>query len=129
MTNNFVATTYTLCPVCGEKSKSTGVAIHKRLKDLPQEGLFEGWELCPTHKQQIEDGYVIMIVLDGAPPEDFEGVPAQIPNSTGDIMAIRKEAFTQVFTQDLPPNGIAFLDKQAFEILKAQVEQQEETLQ
>ena len=115
MSKDYVGIESKICPACA-KRHDTGLLMDRRLRNTLERHTVTGWELCPEHKAQIAGGYIILTEID--PEKSTQAGMASQPNNmdpssvwrTGTIMALKKEAFEQVFDIPAPPGGLVFVE-------------------
>lgn len=116
-----VAMGFEVCPVCGIKHNEA-VVLDKKLKASLPSSVFLGYTLCDEHKKQLDEGYVFLIEVKDD-PSDKTRIKMEEADRLGGIMAVRKEAFQQIFN-DQPPEVMAFIEHSAFKEIHEHVTQQ-----
>lgn len=96
------------CPVCGQMHQSGNLLFDRRLRETFEHETCTGWELCPEHQAQLDDGFVFLVGIDEE-KSDLPFTPSSVYR-TGTIAAIRKEAAAQIF--DIPIETLAFTDEE-----------------
>lgn len=102
------------CPVCGQTHQSGSLLMDKRLRDRFEHETCTGWELCPEHQAQLDDGFVFLLGIDetkSQPPYTLDSV-----YRTGAYAAIKREAAERIFT--IPIGSLAFATDELFEKLE-----------
>lgn len=109
MEKSHVGMGHNICPICTKKH-SEAVLIDKRLKNTLTKDMFMGWEFCPEHKEQEEDGYVFLIGIDEEKSEE----PYMINTvyRTGSIVAVKKAMVDTLFDKPKFRHSITFCSEE-----------------
>lgn len=103
-----------LCPVCLTRTEEV-VLLDKCLKETLERDNFLGWEMCKEHKEQTDNDYVHIIIINNPESSDVNLYTA---DRTGITVAIRRTAFKEIFSTTSMTN-IAFGTEELLEKLKA----------
>jgi len=115
--DSYIAMEHRICPVCTKKHNyDCSILIHKRLKHIEAAETISGWGLCQEHAEQEAQGYIFLVGID----ESQSGKPLNLStmHRTGQIAAIKSEAYKKIFNADLPKQGIACVGPKVIEELK-----------
>lgn len=96
------------CFVCGELFDTGAILLDKRLRASMEAHTVTATGVCPEHQAQIDAGFVLLIGVSDAAGQ----------HRTGDIIAIKEQAFTHIFNCNVPPKKIAFVEPAAVAHLK-----------
>lgn len=105
------------CPVCMARH-AVSVLIQTRDITHPKLGRETptGWAMCPEHQKLKDEGYVAMVVVTNTEQPTLENA-----KRTGDLLHVRESGWPHIFNMPLPPEGLAFIDLEAFTQVKAMV--------
>ncbi len=99
------------CVVCAKHYDTGAILLDKRLKDSLEGHTCTGIGLCPEHKAEAGDEYVWLVCA----TRDSNGDTMR----TGDNVRVRRAVWSKMFNAPIPPNGIGFIEPEAFERLRA----------
>ena len=92
-----VAIVHHLCPICAKQDKG-GILIHMRIGDLSQvHNQNVGWEVCNDCKQAIDNGAIMLIVVDESRSGEDLNDPSQWYRC-GHVFGVREEYIRRVFS-------------------------------
>lgn len=109
-----------LCPVCRERH-SVGVLLHKQLKQVLPHSVLTGLQLCKEHQAVVDTGRTFFIEID--PEQTTMSADGDHVSKEGHIFflkglaVIRNSALEMIIDAPLPPDGFAFCDTEAFNVL------------
>ncbi len=101
-----------VCPACGKEHDTGTILLDRRLRQSLERKTCTHWALCPEHKQQVDDGFVLLVGIDPDKSKYAVGdnmLPQDVYR-TGDIVAIKEHAFNHVFNAVAPPRHVAFVE-------------------
>lgn len=96
------------CPVCGETHNTGTILLHKKLKATLEQYTVTGQSFCPEHQKLKDEGYIALIEIDNK-------------TRTGSLAHVRATAWSNIFDQPVPPQGIAFVEIGVLAMLQAKV--------
>ena len=102
-----------ICPATGNKLESTEILLDKRLKASLEPENFMGWKLSPEVQEQIDNGFVCLIVID---EEKSTGHKPHEVWRTGDVVYMKLEAAQQAYGDEV--KDLAFISEASFEDIK-----------
>ncbi len=102
---------FEVCPVCGIEHTET-VLLDRRMRNSLEPKSFTGYSLCPEHVKQKEAGYFFLIVVDNG--GEHAHIKLHEADRTGELIAIRKSAWEDIFDIPVPTTDFAFIDKEGF---------------
>jgi len=108
-----------LCPACGAAHDTGALLLDRRLKDTFEMKTTTGWEICPSCKEKIDEGYVVLVECD--PSKSGEPGKTLSPSNafrTGYIAYVRLAAFEMIFTQPAPEKRVVFVEIGVIDKLK-----------
>lgn len=108
-----------VCPVCGT-THDVGVILHRQLKPVLERTTITGYDLCPTCKGKIDEGYIAMVECDPA-KSNIEGKQTmQVADAyrTGNMAWISRKAFGEIFNIPVPDKGLTFIEPDVFAYLE-----------
>lgn len=117
-----VGMAHQVCPVCGDKHDEV-VLLDKHLRNkFEPQSVAVGISLCPLHRQQIDDGFVILVEVDEGKSTltlDSQGNSVLKPENayrTGNIISLRRTTYEQLL--GAIPNEFVYIDHQTFNWLR-----------
>lgn len=106
---SYVGMGQSLCPVCLKEHDSV-VLLNKRLSKTLTGHEFMGWSMCSEHQKLKDDGYVALVVVSNTEQPTLKNAVR-----TGDLVHVRASAWSKLFNTSVPPKGLAFIDRAAFD--------------
>ena len=119
-----------MCVVCGKEYDTGAILLHKRLRKTLDRHTTTGYGLCPEHQKLFDDGYIALVEAtpDATPSDGVNRVPLETPR-TGRIAHIRRKAFDQLFSSEIPEEQThVFVEHGLIDILARVKEGSEERL-
>lgn len=130
MSKSHVSFEQKVCKVTGKPYDTDALLLDKRidrktggLKKSLERNTITGWGISPEYQKQIDNDFIIMIGCDESKSELLPNgnVSPAGAYRTGDIISIKREAFTNIF--DVPSDkigkeGICFTDDKVIKFLK-----------
>lgn len=123
MDKSHVSMETSICPVCGEENETGNILLDTRLRERFDKYTSTSWEMCASCQEKIDAGYIALIVARN--PRGKDTLSNKDAHRTGEILFVRKTAFTDIFSADLPEHGLAFLEESVAEALKEQFGERE----
>lgn len=116
---SYVATEQKVCPVCGTVHDSGALLIDRRLRDdaFDDKNAVTGYDLCPEHQKQLDEGYIFLI--EATTPPDGATMKLEEADRTGRYAAIRREVAEKLF--DIEAKDINFCDLQVLSMLEDRI--------
>lgn len=124
---SYVGLETNICIVCGKEFDTGALFMDKRLRNTLDRHNCTGWGMCEEHQKLYDDGYVALVEIDPAAstPSKNNTVKPEDAFRTGAVIHMRNEVYDDMFNLPLPEKGIAFIDPEVMEIIKARMPQGE----
>lgn len=108
----YVAVAQHQCPVCGKREDANELLLHRQMRKVFDRAYppVTGFELCKEHKQQEAEGFVFLVELRQAPHAGENALQDTWKYRTGNIAAIKREAWERLMDVPVPPKGLAFVE-------------------
>lgn len=102
------------CPIC-TKVHAVGVLLDTGLKNTLPPSVTTGYGLCPECKKFADDGYIALVACD---PDKTEFKPngnvvLEGAYRTGEVVRVRRAAWSMIFDLPAPGGDFVFLDQAA----------------
>lgn len=94
------------CTVCGVAYDTGAVLLHRFLRPVLNDRTVTGVGLCDTHRNMRAEGYIALIEANEA------------KERLGRIAHIRREAWSTMFDQSMPPHGVAFVTSETMDLME-----------
>lgn len=107
MDKSHVGMGYSICPVCGIKHNDI-ILLDTRLKNTLEFNNFLGWKICVPHQEQIDNGYVHLIVCKNKNQTSF--IKLEDADRTGEIISIKKNVLKDLINRD--HSNFIFIDEE-----------------
>jgi RNA polymerase subunit RPABC4/transcription elongation factor Spt4 len=104
---SFVSMERKICPVCCTEFSSGAILLDRRLRDSMEKNTITGMDMCPTHRQQTDEGYIHLVEVD---PEKSSGNTPDTVWRTGRLAAVKRELASQMFDFDITTHPICFCE-------------------
>ena len=95
-TKSHISLEQKVCPVCGiTHSHNCAVLLDKRLRNSMERHTVTGYGLCEEHDRLNQEGYIMLVAAKN--PADKATMQVGEARSTGEVAAIKREVFIQLF--------------------------------
>lgn len=122
MSKSFVTLEQQVCIVCGNPFDTGSLLIDRRMSNRFEQRTITGRGMCPEHQALHDEGYVALVGIDPDKSDTHGGtVLEKGAYRTGNIMHVRRSAWSNIFDAPLPPGPMAYVDDATIRHLQARI--------